>query len=245
MPIMRVRLIQLSTMKNFVHFLANHRGLATILCLLSISSCNLHKEYQQQFSRDDLYRSIETTDTTSLADVPWEEVFTDTVLQNLISEGLTANPDLQIALANIERAEANLLQARGALLPSFDIAGSATYSKLANTISAVSGFAQQQYQLYGTAGWEADIWGRLRSTKRAALANVLASEAYRRAVQTRLIADIANSYYTLLALDKQLEITEQTVEFREEYVETVEFLKNAATVTGADLMQSRANQFSA
>ncbi|MEQ9442266.1 MAG: efflux transporter outer membrane subunit [Cyclobacteriaceae bacterium] len=232
-------------MKKVFSDIAKYPGVASILFLLTISSCNLHKEYQQQFSRDDLYRGIETSDTTSLADIPWNEVFTDTVLQGLISEGLTANLDLKIAVANIQRAEANFLQAKGALLPGLDVAGSASFSKLANTISVASGFAQQQYQLYGSASWEVDIWGKLRSAKRSALANVLASEAYRRAVQTRLIADIANNYYTLLALDKQLEITEQTVEFREEYVETVEFLKNAATVTGADLMQSRANQFSA
>ncbi len=213
-----------------------------IMALLALSSCNVTKEYQQPtFSRSDLYRDMDTADSNSLAQVPWEEVFTDPVLQDLIREGLSANFDLQIATARIQRSEAYLLQQKGTLLPKVNALASAAVAELAGAPSAASGFAAQQYQLYTSASWEADIWKKLRSAKKAALADLLASEAYRRTVQTRLIADIANNYYTLLALDRQLEVTEQTIAARGKYVETVQYLKDAATVTGADVMQSRAN----
>lgn len=222
---------------------------ASILLLalvLMVSSCKLGEKYQQpEVKTEGLYRDVETSSDASMADLPWQELFKDQYLQNLIGEGLASNLDLNIAMARIEAAGATLLQSKGAQLPNFNITGSSSFSKLANTPSVATGFATSQYQLYGRSSWELDIWGKLRGTKRAALAGLLSSEAYRRAVQTQLVADIANNYYQLLALDKQLKITERTVDFRKEYEVTVESLKDAAAVTGADLMQSKANRFSA
>ena len=212
------------------------------LLLAVVASCKLNEKYERpEFAKSDLYRGVETEDTTSLADVRWKELFQDTTLQKLIQEGLDNNLNLQIAVARIESAEASLLSAKGALFPSLNVNGSASKSRLASAPSAATGFATQQYQLYGNANWEIDIWGKLRSAKRASLAQLLSSEAYRRAVQTRLIADISTAYFSLLGLDKQLEITELTVESRKKYEETVSSLKEASIVTGADVMQSKAN----
>jgi len=98
---------------------------------------------------------------------------------------------------------------------------------------------------YGATSWEADIWGRLRSARRVSLSLFLESEAYKRAVQTRLIANVAASYYTLLAFDAKLQVTEKTIEYRNSDVETMKLMKDNDLVTGADLVQSQANLFSA
>lgn len=235
-------------MRKKLNYIRNYRILLLVLVTLA-SSCKINENYEKpEFKRDDLYRGVEEADTITIADTPWREMFTDTVLQGLIQEGLESNLDLQVAIARMESAEASLLSAKGALLPDYSLAYS--YSRKfaqsgSTSISSASGFSTEQAQLYGLATWEIDVWAKLRSAKRAALADMLASEAYTRVVQTQLIADIATAYYTLLSYDKQLEITQLTVQFREEYEVTVEQLKIAATVTGADLMQSRANLFSA
>lgn len=234
-------------MQKILKHISNRGILLIVFFSLLDTSCKLNEKYSSpEFTHDDLYRGVDGKDTTSLAQIPWEQVFTDTLLQQLIREGLENNLDLEIAMARMESAKANLTSAWGALLP--NLSAYFSYSRKygsSTTYSAASGFATTQYNLYGLANWEIDFWGKYRSARRSAMASLLQSEAYRRAVETQLIASIATYYYTLLAYDKQLEITQLTVKFREEYEVTVEQLKEAATVTGADLMQSRANLYSA
>jgi len=107
----------------------------------------------------------------------------------------------------------------------------------------VTGGAAHQYLLGLSSSWEADVWGKLRSTRRSYAANVLQSEAYRHVVQTQLIADIADNYYALLALDTQLEITRQTVQNRIRDVEVLKLLLEGDVVNGADVAQSEAQRY--
>src|SRR5690606_23294038 len=100
-------------------------------------------------------------------------------------------------------------------------------------------------QLPISASWEIDVWGKLASTKRAAFADFMQSSASARAVQTQLIAQIASNYYSLLALDKQLTITLETIELRKKDIEAVQALKDASIVTGAELAQTEANLYAA
>ena len=102
-----------------------------------------------------------------------------------------------------------------------------------------------QYQLGISSNWEADLWGKLSSTRRASLASLLQTEAYARAVQTSLVANIAGYYFTLTALDKQLAITELTVRNWDTTVQTMNALKEAAIVTGAAVVQSEASRYAA
>jgi multidrug efflux system outer membrane protein len=111
--------------------------------------------------------------------------------------------------------------------------------------TVVTGGAAHQYLLGLSSSWEADVWGKLRSTRRAYAASVLQSEAYRRVVLTQLIADIADNYYSLLALDAQLEITRQTVQNRIKDVETMKLLLEGDVVTGAAVVQSEAQRYAA
>jgi NodT family efflux transporter outer membrane factor (OMF) lipoprotein len=137
------------------------------------------------------------------------------------------------------------LQSSAAFLPTLNANTSVTEAKL----SAVQGFGIRnnatQFQLGLSSAWEADIWGRLASSRRASFANLLQSEAGARAIQTGLVAIIANYYYSLLALDKQLAITEQTVRNWDTTVVTMRALKEAARVTEAAVVQSEAQRYAA
>ncbi|WP_428328683.1 efflux transporter outer membrane subunit [Mucilaginibacter sp.] len=226
----------------------------TFLVLLPISvmlSCRITKPYQQpEMNTSDLYRGKDNTDTTTIASMPWENLFADTVLKALIHEGLYNNLNLKVAVQKIYEAQATLNQSKAAYLPNLSGNASATRSKLSaasldypagTTISTLT----TSYQLGLSASWEADIWGKLSSAKRAAFANLLQTDAAKRAVQTQLIADIANNYYTLLALDKELEITNQTLQNRIKDVATMKALKEGAVVNGAAVVQSEANRYAA
>ncbi|SEW21939.1 efflux transporter, outer membrane factor (OMF) lipoprotein, NodT family [Chitinophaga sp. YR573] len=220
------------------------KTLKLLLVVIIISSCNITKKYQRPENNDKLYRGVTTTDTTTIADIPWTQMFPDTALQSLIRQGLDNNLDLKIAVIRIKKAAANLRQSGQALLPSLSGTASATEQKLSSAQGA-GVLSSQSYELSLTSSWEADIWGKLRGTKRAYLNALLQSEAYKRAVQTQLIADIATNYYLLLAYDAQLTVTERTVANRKEDVETMKILKESDVVTGAAVVQSAANRYSA
>ncbi len=216
------------------------------------ASCVTKKYQQPVLKTENVYRDTTISDSATIANLPVNQLFTDTVLQHLIAEGIRENLDLKTAVQRISEAEANLRQAKAAYLPSVSATGTATATKqslaglnfppeFANAFDLTT----TTYQLGLTASWEADIWGKFRSSQRAALANFLQSDAARRAVQTQLIADIANNYYSLLALDKQLAITEQTVKNRISDVETMKALKEGAIVNGAAVVQSEANRYAA
>lgn len=216
--------------------------LATV-AVVALAACKVTQNYQRPPGVVDntLYRDINTTDTTTIAEIPWRQMFSDTLLQGLIAEGINNNYDLKIAVARIKQAQANLAQSKAAFFPSVQGHASGTVQKVASTSFGNA----EVYQLYGSASWEADIWGKLRSTKRAALAALLESDAYRKAVQTQLVSDIATSYYALLGYDAQLQVTLKTVENRKQDVETMKVLKASDVVTGAAVVQSEANRYSA
>lgn len=216
-----------------------------------VLSCKISRPYQQpEIKTDSLYREHRSIDTASLAAMPWQNLFTDTALKALISEGLVHNLDLKIAIQKIYEAQATLGQTKNALLPSLN--GNASVSHGRQSAAALDyppgtsiNTTTTLYQLSLNASWEADIWGKLSSTKRAALATLLQTDAAKRAIQTQLIADIANNYYNLLALDKELDITTKTLQNRMKDVETMKVLKEADVVTGAAVVQSEANRYAA
>jgi outer membrane protein TolC len=152
--------------------------------IIFLSSCKVLQPYKQPdvLSKEKLFRDLAINDSTNIADMPWRSLFTDKLLQNLLEEAIKNNPDLQIAITRMKKAEANFKQSKASLFPSLNLNADASYQ---NNDAAVAG-VPATYQFSGTASWEADIWGRLRSAKRANLSLFLESEAYKRAVQTRL-----------------------------------------------------------
>lgn len=227
--------------KNFFKYLS-----FVALLVIGLASCKVTKTYQSpDVQTDGLFRDTNTADTTTIASLPWKEVFTDTILQQLIAQGISQNLDLQIAYTRIRQAQAYYEQSRAAFLPNLNANAGVTKSRL----SDAQGFGMRtdvtQYQLGISTAWEADIWGRLSSSRRANLASLLQTEAGARAIQTGIVSGIANLYYTLLALDQQLAITEQTVRNWDTTVNTMRALKVAARVTEAAVVQSEAQRYAA
>jgi multidrug efflux system outer membrane protein len=209
------------------------------------TSCVVTKPYDPPaVATQSLYRDSTSTDTSNMANLHWTEVFSDTILKNLVAEGINNNLDLKVAYSRIQQAQAYFEQSKLAFLPV--LTADATVltgkqsSKTTNTNTTTN-----LYQLTANASWEADIWGKLRSSKRASLASLLQSEAYSRVVHTTIVAGIANYYYSLLGLDQQLEITEQSVTNWMTTVEMMKRLKEAAVVTEAAVVQSEASRYAA
>lgn len=207
--------------------------------MLLFSGCSLYKPYSRpEIRTDNLFRETGESDTATIASIRWEEVFTDPYLQQLIRSGLENNTDLQIAGLRIKEAEASLRSARLSYLPAI------SYNPQ-GTLSSFDGAAiSKTYQTPNTtASWEVETFGKLTNTKRQKKAALEQSEAYRQTVQTQLIASIANSYYTLLMLDKQLEITLQTADVWEKNIQTMRALKQAGQTTEAAIAQAEANKY--
>ena len=176
------------------------------------SSCGIYNSYKRpnDITVEGLYRDTVAvndtlvSDTTNMGNVSWREMFRDPKLQTLIEQGLAHNTDLQTAMLQVKQAQASLMTARLSFLPSFTLSPQGGITKMENTPS------YRTWQAPINASWEADLFGNLLNTSRGAKASLLQSEAYEQAVRSQVIANIANLYYTLLMLDRQLEISEET-----------------------------------
>ena len=209
---------------------------------VGLGACSVYKSYERPDMPvvDSLYRQAAATsaDTTSIASLSWRELFTDSKLQALIETGLQNNTDLNIARLKVTEAEATLMTSRLAYLPSISFEPS-------GTLRSVDGNAMtKSYDIAASASWEVDIFGKLTNAKRGAKAALEQSEAYRQAVQTQLIATIANSYYSLLMLDAQLGISERTAAIWGENVRAMKALKAAGDATELAVAQSEASKLS-
>lgn len=208
---------------------------------LGLGACSIYKSYERPDMPvvDSLYRQPTTSvDTASLATLSWRELFTDPKLQYLIETGLQNNTDLNIARLKVAEAEATLMTSRLAYLPSISFEPSGTLRHAEGSATTKS------YDIAASAGWEIDIFGKLTNAKRGAKAALEQSEAYRQAVQTQLIATIANSYYSLLMLDAQLDISERTAVNWSENVRAMKALKAAGDATELAVSQSEASKLS-
>ncbi len=216
-------------------------GLAGILL-----SCSTQRHFQREsVNTAGLYGDTTTTDSATIANKPWRELFTETHLQQLIQEGLDNNPDLQVAIQRTKEAEAYFSQSKAALLPAISAKGTGTYIRNPESIYPDGPREVNNFQLGAEASWEIDLWGKLSSSKRSAYANLLASDAGRKAVETRLIANIVTAYYNLVGLDAKLTITKETVKNNIDLVETIKVLKQSGRVTGAAVVQSEAARYAA
>jgi NodT family efflux transporter outer membrane factor (OMF) lipoprotein len=216
-------------------------ALLLLFVIYLASSCKVMQlgKFPSITAENSLYRDLNTSDSSNIASVPWREMFTDTCLQFIIGKAINNNPDMTVAISRIKKAEAAFRQSRAEFFPSLNIGANATFQ------SESGGFGVPEvYQLYGSSSWESDIWGKFRSAKRASLASLMASEAFKRAVTTELIASAAMNYFNLLALDAQLDITRKTLEKRISNTETMEALRDNDVITSADLVLSQANRYS-
>lgn len=215
-----------------------------VFAAVMLASCGIYTNYERPAQAvadmDSLYRPEARPDTTrSIATLRWEELFTDTCLQQLIRQGLAANVDLAVARLQVEEAQATLRQSKLAYLPSVQLEPTGTLSSFDGQKT------QKTYSVGASASWEIDLFGKLRNSKRQALASLLASDAYRQAMQTQVVATVADSYYALLMLDEQIRITEQTAESWREYVRSLAALMQAGQADRATLAQAEASRLAA
>ena len=209
-----------------------------LLLLTGLTGCQYRTyERPEMPQTDSLYQRLTMSgDTASIADLSWQELFTDPLLQQLIETGIDHNTDLSIARLRVKEAEALLTASKLAYLPSVSLTPQGTIRKVEGES------ATKSYNLAASADWEIDIFGRITNAKREAKAVLEQREAYRQAVQTQLVATIANSYYSLLMLDKQYEISRSTAELWAENLRVMKALKEAGQTTEMAVAQIEASK---
>ena len=201
-----------------------------------LTGCGTYSRYHRpDLSMENLYSTLPAdADTTTLASLSWREMFTDPKLQSLIETGLDRNTDLNVARLRVEAAASALLTAKLSYLPSLGLNAEGNADKH-------DGATAKTYNAGATASWELDIFGNLTAAKRGAAAALQGSRDYRQAVQTQLVATIADSYYTLAMLDAQMAISHRTLENWQTTVRTLEALKKAGQSNEAGVLQAKAN----
>ncbi|HLW33076.1 MAG TPA: efflux transporter outer membrane subunit [Aequorivita sp.] len=218
------------------------------LVFLSLQSCFVAKDYvrpenvveSERFRTDQLPQ-----DSLSMATVSWKEIFTDPILQTYIEEGLRKNMDIRIALQQMAIAQAYANQGKAGYFPTLNLNASAAHQEFSQSSQFGDISSANQFELSGGLTWEADIWGKIRSTKRASDAAYLQSVAAHQAVKSRLVANIASTYFQLLTLDEQIRVTEETIETRTEGLETTIALKDAGIGNEAGVKQTEAQLYTA
>ncbi|WP_297928686.1 efflux transporter outer membrane subunit [uncultured Coprobacter sp.] len=207
-----------------------------------LSSCHIYRNYQrpERLPMDSLYReteNIHTEDSMTLGDLPWQEMFRDTLLQNLIRYGLKNNTDLQTALLRVDQAKAQLKAARLSFLPSLTLSPQGTLTRTDGNK------AVKTYELPIQASWEIDLFGNLRNAKKGVQVSLLGQQAYQQAIRSELIATIANDYYSLLMLDEQIFISQATLEIWKEQIRTMESMLRVGEETENAVTQARASLY--
>ena len=214
---------------------------------LLLGSCGLYNKYERPdvntagLVRDtaSVTDTLAVSDTTSFGNLPWREVFTDPQLQALIEQGLENNVDLLNAALNVKMVEAQLTAAKLAFVPSF------TFSPQGTLTSWNGSKTTKTYSLPVQASWSLDLFGNLLSQKRSAQTALLATKDYQLVVKTQVISNIANMYYTLLMLDRQLELVNEMAGITKETWDMMKGLKELRVGYRSTSVQSaEANYYS-
>ena len=213
---------------------------------LLMTSCGLYTKYERpEVNAKGLVRDTQSaTDTLAVADtasfgnLPWRSVFTDPQLQSLIEKGLANNTDLLNAALNVKTVEDQLMVAKLAFVPGF------TFSPQGTVASWDGNKATKTYSLPISASWSVDLFGNLLNQKRSAQMALLATKDYQQVVQTKVISNIANMYYTLLMLDKQLQVVNDMTKLTEETWNIMKIQKDLGRVKETSVQSAEANYYS-
>ena len=213
---------------------------------LVMTSCGLYNKYERpEVNAKGIVRDVQSTtdtlavaDTASFGNLPWREVFTDPQLQSLIETGLANNTNLLNAALNVKMVEDQLMIAKLAFVPGF------TFSPQGTVASWDGNKATKTYSLPVTASWSVDLFGNLLNVKRSAQMALLATKDYQQVVQTKVISNIANMYYTLLMLDKQLQVVNDMSKLVEETWNIMKIQKELGRVKETSVQSAEANLYS-
>lgn len=223
--------------------------LSGLIALIGMPSCQVMNKYKSpEIDSSNLFRDENPVDTATIANIPWREFFADPYLQAYIGEALDNNFDMLIVQERIKQAEAALGMARAAYFPEVALTAQVDQTRFSNADPLTGmpkerntlAYHKETYSLGIVASWELDIWGKLNRQSKAKYAQMLNSYAGRNLIQTSLVSNMANTYYSLLALDEQLAVTNNMIALMRENLETMEALKEAGMTTGAAVEQTRA-----
>ncbi|PUZ29942.1 efflux transporter, outer membrane factor (OMF) lipoprotein, NodT family [Chitinophaga costaii] len=209
-----------------------------LLLAVGLWACRAGRNYVQPTLPLPAQFQTATADTLSVGDTQWKQFFTDTALLSLIDTGLKNNYDLQLAITRIDAAGEQVKQARAAFIPTVNASVGAQTSYLSknslNGLSTTQFLGKDHIEDYSVqlgVSWEVDVWGKLRRQKEAVVANYLQTYEAKKAVQTRLVSDIATAYYNLLMLDEQLAIAHHNVQLGDSILSIIELQKTAGDAT--------------
>lgn len=228
--------------------------IATIL-VSQLSSCLVKKNFQKpdkEITQDLTVFHIDdykNNDTTTIAKISWNEYFSDTKLIEYIQLAIENNIDNKVALYNIQSAEAYLLQSKNAFAPNLSIAPGTTYTtqSLNTQFGQIIGERRHifQYDVIASLSWELDIWGKISAQKDSRKAQFLGTVAGQKALETRLVSQVAGIYFQLVSLDEQARIIEKTISTRLENLEVTNALFDAGQLTQVAVLQSEALYYNA
>ena len=197
-----------------------HRLAAGIVLLAFATSCAVGPNFVRPpiAAPPDYRGQVQVTEATSIADLPWWEVFGDAVLQQLIQDAIAANYDLKVAVARVEQARALARVAQSPFYPQIGYQGSGGRQRQPQFESTPGTTTDLFFGAFSLA-WELDVWGRIRRSSEASREALLATEQFRRGVLLSLVTGVAQAYLTLLELDQELAIARATTESFEETLE--------------------------
>ena len=217
-----------------------------IALLVLINACSVHKKYEQpQLDVPATYRGVSYSDTSTIADIEWRRFYIDTDLQKLIETGLDNNHDLLVAIKRMEMSTKRVQQSKLLNLPDLNLQITGQYNRPSNNslngISVKNFLGKshvENYMAVGNLSWEVDVWGKIKGQKELALARYLQSQEGIKAVQTSLVAQIAQGYYNLLMLDKQLEIARSNLALNDSFLVATRLLKDAGISNALAVQQA-------
>lgn len=214
-------------------------SLPLLALVLTLSGCGLYRKYQRPTIQTSVYRGDQidslSRDTTSFGQTPWRTLFTDVHLQALIEKALQQNVDLLTAHLSTQQAEAQLRSARLSFLPSLSLAPSISANKTEGLPASYS------YTLPVQASWQIDLFGSLLNASRSTQVQLLRAQAYQQLVRSRVIANVANSYYTLLMLDRQLQLSRSAAELAAHTLEVMKAQKEVGRAMESSVQSAQAN----
>ena len=225
-------------------------GLAFILVILSACNVSKNVETPKPALPDTFRNAAATTDTSSVADIPWKSFFTDATLQKLIDSAIVKNYDMQVAIKNIESAQLLVKQVKWNNVPQVDVNVTANTTRPSD--NSVTGLSLSQYGI-GTKhiedysanvslSWEADIWGKIRNQSKSAVAAYLQTAEAKKAIQTSIVANVSQGYFNLLMLDDQLDIAKKNVALNDSTLRIIKLQYDAGQVTSLAVQQAQAQQ---
>lgn len=220
--------------------------LSVISAAVLLNSCGIYKKYERpDVNATGLVRDITSdadtlvvADTASFGSLPWRSVFTDPQLQSLIEQGLAHNTDLLNAAQSVKMVEAQLMAAKLAFVPSFSFSPTGTLSSWDGSKTT------KTYSLPVQASWSLDLFGNLLSQKRSAQMALIGTRDYQLVVKTQVISNIANMYYTLLMLDRQLEIVNDMADLTKQTWDMMKARKELGGVRSTAVQSSEASYYS-